>query len=105
MRAVISKNNDVLKNFHKPLTSKPLPIGFPTAVTDLPYGNCKIKYDFLLAVGTLKKIVKQLFRKITLNRRGLEKRDYLILRHVEKRSTLGGFKIMIENVHVQFLFL
>jgi len=51
------------------LTSKPLPIGFPTAVTDLPYGKCKIKCDLLLAVGTLKKIVKQLFRKITLNRR------------------------------------
>jgi len=31
------------------LTSKPLPVGFPTAMTDLPYGKCKIKCDFLLA--------------------------------------------------------
>jgi len=67
------------------LTSKPLPVGFPTAMTDLPYVKCKIKCDFLLAVGTLKKIVKELFRKFTLNRRGREKRDFLILRHDEKQ--------------------
>jgi len=52
---------------------------------DLPYVKCKIKCDFLLAVGTLKKIVKELFRKFTLNRRGREKRDFLILRHDKKR--------------------
>jgi len=63
------------------LTSKPLPVSLPTATTDLPYGKCKIKCDFLLPVGTLKKIVKEPFRK---NRRGREKRDFLILRHDEK---------------------
>jgi len=67
------------------LTSKPLPVGFPTAMTDLPYGKCKIKCDFLLAGWNIKKIVKELFRKFTLNRRGREKRDFLILRNDEKR--------------------
>ena len=77
----------------------------------------------------MKKIVKHLFRKFTLNRRGREKRDFLILRHDEKRlrdfhlqmygyvnrsvfiqkrnfqvSTLNGLKVMIQSVHVQFLF-
>jgi len=33
----------------------------------------------------MKKIVNELFRKFTLNRRGREKRDFLILRHDEKR--------------------
>jgi len=64
-----------------------------------------------------------------LNRRRREKRDFLIMRYYEKRlrnfhskmygyvncsvflqkwkfqvSTLSGFKVMIQNVHVQFLF-
>ena len=58
---------------HSRTNVKPLPIGFPTAVADLPYSECKIKCEFLLAVGTLKKIVKPLFRNFTLNRRGREK--------------------------------
>ena len=55
------------------------------AVADLHYGKCKIKCDFLLAVETLKKIVKQLFQKFTLNRRRRAKRVFLSLRHDEKR--------------------
>jgi len=31
------------------LTSKPLPVGVPTAVTDLPYGKCKIKFDVFVS--------------------------------------------------------
>jgi len=84
----------------------------------------------LLSVGTLKKKVnKQLFRKFTLNRRRRETRNFLILRHDEKRfrdfhlhmygyvnrslfiqkqkfevSTLNSFKVMIQNVRVQFSF-
>jgi len=74
-------------------------------------------------------IVKQLLRQFTLNRRRREKRDFLILRHGDKQlrvfhlkmyeyvnrsvfiqkrkiqvSTLRDFKVMIHNVHVQFLF-
>jgi len=71
------------------LTSKPLRFGFSTAGTDLPYGKYNIKCNFVLAVGTMKKIAKQMFRKFTLNQRRREKRDFLILRQDEKR--LRGF--------------
>jgi len=47
--------------------------------------NAKSNLMFLLAVGTLKKIINQLFQKFTLIRRGRERRDFLILRHDEKR--------------------
>jgi len=36
--------------------SKPLPVGFPAAVTDLQYGKCQFKCDIWLAVGTLKNL-------------------------------------------------
>jgi len=54
-------------------------------VKDVSCGKCKIKCDILFAVDTLKKIVKKLFRKLTMNRRGRQKRDFLILRHDDKR--------------------
>jgi len=65
------------------LTSKPLPVGFPTDLAYLPYGKCKIKC--LVSGWNIKKIVKQLFLKFTLNRRGREKRDVPILRHDDKQ--------------------
>jgi len=45
-------------------TSKPLPVGFPTAMTDLPYGKCKIKCDFLLAGWNIKENSQRTVSKI-----------------------------------------
>ena len=68
-------------------------------------------------IDTLKKKVKTLLRKFTPNRRRRENRDVLIMRYYEKRlrnfhtavyllrseyfmSTLCGFKVILQNVHV-----
>jgi len=51
----------------------PYPVSFLAAVTEYSKGKCKIKCDFLLAVETLKKIVKNPIQRCTLNRRICDK--------------------------------
>ena len=115
------------------VTSNPLAVVFPAAVTDLPHGKCKIKRDFLLRGWNIEKIIKKNNCLQNLHRIDIDVKTVVFIIHVIVKyvvtvtrfsfenvyicktqciylvvkfqvSILSGVEVMIQNLHVQFLF-